>query len=212
MTHSLPIVTRGLAETATAAWDLAPLVAARRSIVELTQDLAVGNEDAFREFHRCYFDRLFRLALVLTRGDHVAAGDVLQDTLCRVARYARRFDNEEVFWCWLAALARSAAGDAGRKRRRYLALLENYARRWLVSQPPPTAENEQRLDEWAAQCLKELDPADRTLIEDKYLAGQSVRELAQRAQLTEKAVESRLGRLRQQLRARLLDRMKEDGR
>lgn len=188
-----------------------PTAPCDRGTSELTGGLAAGDEAAFREFHRGYFDRLYRLALVLTHGDPVAAGDVVQETLCRVARYARRFDDAEVFWCWLVAVARSAARDAGRKRRRYLVLLERYARRWLVLQPHAAADDASRLDELAAQCLSELEPGDRHLIEGKYLERQSVRELARRARLTEKAVESRLGRLRQQLRARLLERLKEDG-
>lgn len=212
MTHALSIVTPTLPATGTAALDLAPAVPRFRSIAALTQGLAGGDEEAFRDFHRRYFDRLFRLALVLTRGDQTAAGDVLQETLCRVVRHARRFEDEEVFWCWLAALARSAARDAGRKHRRYRALLENYARRWLPLQPAANSNDEPFLDELVAQCLNELDATDRALVEGKYLEGQSVRALAAGADLTEKAVESRLGRLRQQLRGRLFDRLREDAR
>ncbi len=212
MTQTLDIVSPTLPAAGTAAPDVAPAVPSQRSIAALTRGLAAGDEAAFREFHRRYFDRLLRLALVLTRGDQAAAGDVVQDTFCRVVRHARRFDDEEVFWCWLAALARSAAHDAGRKRRRYLALLENYVRRWLPLQTEPAVEHEQLLDAWAAECLDELDPVDRALVEGKYLERQSVRELAERADLTEKAVESRLSRLRQHLRARLLDRLREDER
>jgi hypothetical protein len=97
-------------------------------LVTLTRGLAAGGDDAFREFHRCYFDRLYRLLLVLCRGEETEARDALQDTLCRVARHARPFDREDVFWCWLVALARSAVRDAGRKRHRYWKLLADYAR------------------------------------------------------------------------------------
>lgn len=54
-------------------------------------------------------------------------------------------EDEEVFWCWLVAVARSVARDAGRKRRRYLALLERYSRRWRALQPEPPAEDGPRL-------------------------------------------------------------------
>ena len=212
MTQALDIVSPTLSEAGAAVTK--PTLAAPRleNITVLTCGLAAGNEEAFREFHRRYFDRLFRLALVLTRGDQATAGDVLQDTLCRVVQHARRFDDEEAFWCWLVAVTRSAARDAGRKQRRYVALLEDYARRWLPLQPQPGNEDDKRLDELTTQCLDELNAADRALVEGKYLARQSVRDLAERADLTEKAVESRLGRLRQYLRARLLDRLREDSR
>lgn len=195
-----------------AAPDVVPAVPRCRGIAALTRGLAAGDEEAFRDFHRHYFDRLFRLALVLTRGNSSAANEVLQDTLCRVVRHARRFEDEGVFWCWLTAVTRSAARDAGRKQRRYVALLENYVRRWLPVQPEATPQGEESLDELVTQCLDELDSTDRALIEGKYLEGRTVRALAERADLTEKAVESRLGRLRQQLRARLLDRLREDTR
>jgi DNA-directed RNA polymerase specialized sigma24 family protein len=47
------------------------------------------------------------------------------------------------------------------------------------------------------------------LIEGKYLDGATVRELSADAGLTEKAVESRLLRLRRELRERMLKRMRK---
>lgn len=211
MTPSLSIVTPVPSEAAGAAGSRPLTRDGHPSTAELTRALAAGDEDAFRTFHRLYFDRLLRLALVLAHGDPTAAADIVQDTVCRVARYARRLEAEEVFWCWLAALARSAAVDAGRKRSRYLALLQDYARRWLVLDPPETSDDDLRLETLASQCLDELDPADRALVAGKYFDGQSVRELAQHTQTTEKAVESRLVRLRQRLRSRLLERLKDPG-
>jgi hypothetical protein len=69
-------------------------------IQTLTHRLTAGDEEAFREFHGRYFDRLFRHLLGLTRGDEDEAKEALQETLIRVAKYVRRFDDEGVFWCW----------------------------------------------------------------------------------------------------------------
>lgn len=212
MSHSSLIMVPALTATSTPALDRRPVAPQYRNVADLTQGLAAGNEEAFRLFHENYFNRLFRLALVLTRGHHAAATEVVQEALCRVARYARRFDREEVFWCWLVAVTRSAAQDYTRKRRRYLALVEDYVLRWLPVQPSAPAEPERRLEELLQECLAELQESDRALVEGKYLGGLTVRELAQRTRLTEKAVESRLGRLRQQLRGRLLARLREDER
>ena len=60
-------------------------------IAALTRRLATGDEAAFREFHGRYFDRLYRFLLVVTRGQEHAAQDALQETMLRVARYAREF-------------------------------------------------------------------------------------------------------------------------
>jgi RNA polymerase sigma-70 factor (ECF subfamily) len=174
--------------------------------------LAQGDEEAFREFHAAYFDRLLRYLFVVARGDEEAARDALQETFTRVARHARPFDAEEKFWSWLTVLARSAATDGGRKRRSYWRLLTNYALSWMPSQ---TAENEteeadEHLQTLLLEGLGELRGEDRALIEGKYLRGASVRELAAQSNLTEKAVESRLARARRQLRKQLFQRLKNE--
>src|SRR5262245_11289777 len=96
-------------------------------IAGLTRRLAARDEQAFTEFHGRYFDRLYRFLIVLTRGHEQEAEEALQQTLLRVIRYARPFDSEEAFWCWLKAIARSTVRDAGRKQQRYSALLQRFA-------------------------------------------------------------------------------------
>src|SRR4051812_36784633 len=93
----------------------------------LTRKLAAGEERAFAEFHARYFDRLYQFLLVVTRGQEQEAQEALQQTLLRVARYARAFESEDAFWCWLKAVARSTARDAGRKQQRYWALLARFS-------------------------------------------------------------------------------------
>jgi RNA polymerase sigma factor (sigma-70 family) len=178
----------------------------------LTVALAARDEEAFREFHSGYFDRLHRYLLVVTRGDEEAARDALQETFTRVARHARPFDAEEKFWSWLTVLARSAAADAGRKRRSYWRLLTNYALSWMPSQAAgnESEEADEHLQALLLEGLSELRGDDRALIEGKYLRGASVRELAAQSNLTEKAVESRLARARRQLREQLFRRLKNE--
>ncbi len=173
------------------------------AIALITRGLAAGDEDAFREFHAVYFDQLYQFLLVVTRGREDEAQEALQQTLLRVLRYARPFDSEEVFWSWLKALARSAARDAGRKQHRYWALLERFTlfRHAEIQAPEgPEADDVRAILE---ESLEELDPADRRLIEGKYLDGATVKELGAQTGLSDKAVESRLVRLRRQLRERL---------
>jgi DNA-directed RNA polymerase specialized sigma24 family protein len=55
-----------------------------------------------------------------------------------------------------------------------------------------------------------LPPMDRALMEEKYLRQATVRQLAAQFQLSEKAVESRLARARQGLRAALTKRLKDE--
>jgi RNA polymerase sigma-70 factor (ECF subfamily) len=176
-------------------------------IARLTRRLAAGDEEAFREFHARYFDRLYQFLLAVTGGREHEAQEALQQTLLRVARYVREHKSDEVFWGWLRAVARSAARDAGRKQKRYAALLERFEALWRDRAPERGAREEERLRDAVEQVLEELDPGDRRLIEGKYLEGATVKELCRDAGLTEKAVESRLLRLRRELRERMLKRI-----
>jgi len=172
-------------------------------IARLTAGLVASSEEAFCEFHALYFDRLYHFLLVVCRGSDDQAQEALQLALLRVVRHARVFRSEEAFWCWLKALARSAAVDAGRKQRRYAALLERFAC-WLRLRPGCALPEPDPLTGQVQALLAGLDPVERRLIEGKYLAGESVKELAAQTGLTEKAVEARLTRLRQHLRERFL--------
>jgi RNA polymerase sigma-70 factor, ECF subfamily len=180
--------------------------AATNSTACLTRRLAAGEDEAFRQFQSLYFDRLYRFLLAVARGDETQAREALQETLVRVARHARRFESEEAFWNWLKAVGRNAARDGARSRRRYFSLLERFTRSF-----PPEASSGRPDDALAAaleESMGELGPDDRLLIAGKYLDGQTVRELSARAGLSEKAVESRLLRLRRSLREGILQKLK----
>jgi RNA polymerase sigma-70 factor, ECF subfamily len=172
----------------------------------LTRSLAHGDEEAFRRFHNLYFDRLYQFLMVVTRGQEEQAREALQETLLRVVRYVRVFQSEEAFWDWLKVVARNAARDGGRKRRRYLALLQNFAG-WRDESEQPSAEDGQ-LQAVLLECLDELEPLDRQLVGGKYLDGSTVKELSGQTGLSEKAVESRLLRLRRLLRETILNKLR----
>ena len=65
-------------------------------------------------------------------------------------------------------------------------------------------------DKWTehlGHCLNQLDPMEHALIQGKYLEDKSYATLAQEHGLTPKAVESRLGRIRQKLKTLMLARL-----
>jgi RNA polymerase sigma-70 factor (ECF subfamily) len=173
-------------------------------IAALTAGIRAGNENAFREFHQLYFDRLYQFLLVVARGNEAEARDALQETLLRVVRYARKFDNEDAFWSWLKVVARNAARDAGRKQHRYLNLLQKFAlhsETHLPNSTPP-------LGDLLEESLEQLPASDRELIQAKYLHGATVKELAADRGLTEKAVESLLLRVRQRIREFIFQKLR----
>jgi RNA polymerase sigma-70 factor (ECF subfamily) len=172
--------------------------------------MAAGEEAAWREFHDAYFERLRRYLLVVTRGNEEAAREALQAALLRAVRHIRRFDTEAVFWSWLTVLARSAAVDERRKRHRYLAFLDRFLAWHHRDEPAAPADPDQRLAEALARAMRALPADERGLIEHKYFADASVHELAAAAGETDKAVESRLGRIRRRLKAAILEELKHE--
>jgi RNA polymerase sigma-70 factor (ECF subfamily) len=180
-------------------------------VAALTRAMAGGDETAYRIFYDAYFDRLLRYLLVVTGGNEEAAREALQLTLVRVVRHVKVFGSEEKFWSWLTVLARSALADESRKRRRYFAFLEKFARH---QETGPAAMNNGAADEQLRAVLERkltaLPTDERQLVEQKYILRQSVREIADGQQTTEKAVESMLSRVRRKLKDAVLAELKNE--
>jgi RNA polymerase sigma-70 factor, ECF subfamily len=177
----------------------------------LTRRMVQGDETAYRAFYEAYFDRMFRYLLVVASGDEEAAREALQSALVRVVRHIKIFPNEAVFWGWLTVLARSALTDQTRKRGRYAAFLERFAWHARTQQSvPANPEADGKLARLLADSLQALSQDERRLVEAKYFEGCSVRQVAEEANLTEKAVESRLVRIRQRLKAAIVEGLKRE--
>src|SRR5882724_3461943 len=88
------------------------------AVATLTRAMRRGDEAAWVRFHQEYSGRIHRYLLVLLKGDHESASEILQVTFTRIARYMREFDDEKVMWHWLTRIARTATIDELRKRGR----------------------------------------------------------------------------------------------
>ena len=170
-------------------------------VLRLTDDMRRGDENAFARFHKSYFQRLRRYALVLTRGDEARAADVVQETLIRVVRHVKPMESEAVLWSWLCVLARSAATDLGRKRTRYRRLLDRFAE-WknLRNAGREGGVEGTGLSRLLNEALKGLPEKDRELLENHYIERIGYRVLAERHGTTERAIEGRMARLRVKVR------------
>jgi RNA polymerase sigma-70 factor (ECF subfamily) len=177
----------------------------------LTRAMTKGDEMAWYTFYNAYFGRVWRYLLVVTAGNEEVALEALQATLIRVARHIKVFEDETIFWSWLTVLARSSFADETKKRRRYFSFLERFALHARAArdlpQPEPT---EEQLGLSLRRQVALLPADERELIEQKYFAHCSVREIAADLQTTEKAVESRLSRIRQKLRDAALTELKHE--
>jgi RNA polymerase sigma-70 factor (ECF subfamily) len=184
--------------------------ASASDIARLTARMACGDEAAYRTFYQLYFARLLRYLLVLTGGREDAAREALQIALLRVVRHVRVFEMENAFWSWLTVLARSAIIDEQRKRQRFLAVLVSFFQRTQLD--APRAESDADVYLWALleRNLAALSTEERELIDRKYFAGESVKEIAKALETTEKAVESRLVRVRRKLKDLVLVELKDE--
>jgi RNA polymerase sigma-70 factor (ECF subfamily) len=178
-------------------------------VPRLTHQMVKGDEDAYRWFYDAYFSRLLGYLLVAT-GNEQLAREALQLTLLRVARNAKKFDSEEAFWSWLTVLARSSVTDESRRSSRYVAMLSRLFERRAIETDGQMDETNARFRELLEAQLAALPYEESKLIERKYFEGDSVREIARDIQVSEKAVESRLVRIRQKLRESVLSQLKHE--
>ena len=175
----------------------------------LTRGMVAAKEEAFLAFSKLYSSRIYRYLLVLTHGDEALAVELTQQTMIKAARNAKVFETELALWNWLALLARNCAIDEQRKRSRHWSMLVRF---WEKREVPMGVPSEVPAESLYSKLLgKELgllEEEERHLLEGKYMEGLSVRELAAVHGMSEKAVESRLSRLRIKLRNGVLSRMK----
>jgi RNA polymerase sigma factor (sigma-70 family) len=184
-----------------------PASVAGSAVVWKAADLAArvhaGDEAAFRELHRQYAARLQRYALVMARGNEHVAAETVQNTFLRAIRSLRTAADDDALWCWLAKAARCAAADAARRERRQSAFLARLTALW-AGDPPPAEDPEMLWHRALDAALAELPVEDQSLLHARYSERIPLIEIAARTGTTDRAVESRLARLRSALRAAIL--------
>src|SRR3954466_3941182 len=152
----------------------------------------------FEELYRNTFPRVYAYVASLLR-DRSAAEDVTAQAFERAYRKrsgfsARRGSPE----AWIFGIARNAALDELRKRKRRATLESEPADVWSPG-PYEEAERSFRREEVRA-ALSSLDPRDRDLVALKFAGGLSNGEIARVLGLSETNVGSRLYRAVEKLR------------
>jgi RNA polymerase sigma factor (sigma-70 family) len=183
--------------------------AAARPIVDLTRRMSGADEAAYAEFFRLYYNRLFRYLLVITSGKEELAAELLQQTMIKVARHIRVFNDEAALWRWLTVLARTAAVDESRKSNRLLRFLDRF-RLFTHNDSQAPAMPTNSFDSIFADHVDGLPEEDRSLLEKKYVEGLAVIEIAALFNTSEKAIESRLSRIRTKLKTNILKALEHE--
>lgn len=178
------------------------------SVPELTAAIASGDEAAFTQFHDLYWKRLYGYLMVLTKANETLAADLTQTTMVRAANRLPAMDSEVVLWGWLSRVARNAFVDACRsgKRRPLLVEWSDDSSAAIIDTHSMDTSLLTALD----KALENLTGDERRLVEETYFARRKQVELAGELDLSLKALESRLTRLRRKLRQSILSSLRDE--
>lgn len=165
--------------------------------IRLSSAVARGDPAAFGALYDAYHARVFRLAIMLGRGDEAVAHDVLQAVMIAAARKLKPLAGEDHLWNWLACVTRQQVAKVWRRRQQAPTLIELEPLAEMLSVSAVDASLEQSLD----AALLELGGDERQIVEWFYFDGLSHHAIADQMSTTPKAISSRLERIRVKLRA-----------
>jgi RNA polymerase sigma-70 factor (ECF subfamily) len=189
------------------------------SDLELVGRLQKGESAVFREIVRRHQDKVYRLALRLTR-DEARAQDAMQDAFLQVFRKVHQFQEQSAFTTWLYRITVNAALMRMRSERRHheTSLDEaspRYTEAGEIAEPVDdwsTAVDDdagnRELAKYAAMAVDELPETYRSVFVLRELEEMSTEDVAQILELTVPTVKTRLHRARLALRKVLAERVK----
>ena len=177
----------------------------------LARRILGGDEAAFRDVFDRFFPRLYRFALARVPRDPEAARDIVQQTFCQAIERLDTYRGEAALYTWFCQICRNAVADHYRRNSRSasrVVLLEDQpdARAILESFAAPEADEpetgamREQVHRLVEATLDALPGRYGEALEWKYIDGLSVREIAERLSLGEKAAESLLTRARESFR------------
>ena len=132
-------------------------------------------------------------------GDHSRAADVVQETNLVLWRKIDEFNADKPFLPWAFAIARFQTAAHLRDRKRDRLLLDAELAETLSGEVERQAERMDSVREALRPCLQRLTPANRELIEHRYIRAMSVADVAAAAGRTAGAIKVALLRIRRQL-------------
>jgi RNA polymerase sigma-70 factor (ECF subfamily) len=131
------------------------------------------------------------------RGEPELVRDVVQTTLCRFMEKLDGYRGESAIFTWLCAVCRNEIAGHFRRAGRGEVELDEASERESGDAGNPEAEYlAGESDRLVHVALDALPPRHARVLEWKYIDGLSVREIAERINLNEKAAESLLTRAR----------------
>ncbi len=176
----------------------------------LVRQILAGDERAFNSFVADYFPRLFRYARHRL-GNESDVDDVVQVVLSQAARRLETYRGEATLLTWLVQICRHEISKQLHKNARHNDMMAPFLNDDLLRSVVESIESDGYLEPEAASrrielisliqfALDQLPEHYATALELKYIEGFSSREIAQRLQVTDEAIQSILARARRAFR------------
>ena len=164
-------------------------------------DAQRGSQQAWRNLFKWHFEPIYNYCLKLTSGKVDIAEEVTQQVFMTAAAKISSYKTKHgTFRAWLIGIAKNKAKKLISKEIR---------QKQLQSQDNNARSNETNQSEtFVYEILAELPAHYRSVLEEKYIKGLKVDEIAAAGNCTPKAVESLLGRARERF-AQVLKQMKD---
>lgn len=182
----------------------------RHEDYDLAARMIAGDESAFERFSEHHIPALYRFAMRRLHGDRELAGEVTQSTVCKAIAKLDTYRGGSAIMTWLCAICRTEIALHFRKKgRRGIELevdsesLEAEISHRKDGLPSPEAAAISSEAAGLVHVVLDLLPTHYSqVLEWKYLRERSVKVMAKRLKMTDKATESLLTRARNAFRRR----------
>ena len=165
--------------------------ASHTSDVALLRSISAGDKHAMQTLFACHNVRVFRFLLRFV-ADRAAAEDLVSEVFLDVWRQAGRFKGRSQVTTWLLAIARYKALST-LQRRSIEELGEDVAAAIEDPQDNPEVMNQNRqTSEILLNCLTQLSPAHREVIDLVYYHEKSIDEVAEITGIPPNTVKTRM--------------------
>jgi RNA polymerase sigma-70 factor (ECF subfamily) len=183
------------------------------AIDALIHQCLAGDQQAWEEIVRQHRRKVFNIAYKFT-GKHDEAEDLTQEIFLKIFKSLHTFDRRANFQTWLVSVSRNLCIDHYRSVRKERETIDRDvdagALTPAASTPSALAELEQRgRVELLRRALVELPPSLRSAVMLRDIKELSYQEIADKLQLPEGTVKSRINRGRNEL-ARQIQRLRDE--
>lgn len=171
------------------------------------RELLAGDESDFKRFFDDYFPRLYRFAIERLSGDQHAAQEVVQRTMSKTMLNINRYRGDSALFTWMCSICKNEIFDFLKKQTKYeqaivlqseisdTDLLLQSKESTLADQPEDIYQRDQTT-KLIHQILDGLPANYGNVIEWKYIEGLSLKQIAERLNMSHAATQSILFRAR----------------